>query len=245
MQLRREIRQVHHLEPRISLNKLGEYLTATSEARRRRILLDQKFPSGIVVPRYRRFFPSVRRYVSQRGHDRGLVEGAIAELKAVNTGTPWNQDDSHNTAAALNHFLKIAPRLTEGGCEFLPPPRKNTFLMIEGVKVAISPHYILHAVIDGRPALGVVKFHLIKNVAKHMGAIGAQHAATLLHRWLIENLTDATRLPHPSLCFIVECWQDRITAAPERSEDRMENIARACREIAVIWPTLRLARDAA
>jgi hypothetical protein len=242
-------------QPRISLNKLGEYLATSDEARHRRIIYDQKFPTGIITKLYGSFPPSVRDVLVAGAPISGVLEAAqrlkrqatawkAAEATAAKS-MKWYIDNANNTAGALERFALLAPQLVADSRTFLPPPRKDAFVLIEGVKISIKPDYIVHQNIGGRPHLGAVKFHLIKNVKKHMGAVGAQHVAVLLQHWLEINLPDAARLPHHTLCLVVECWQNRVTSAPAKYEGRMENIAHACHEIAEIWPTIHRIPDAA
>ena len=242
-------------QPRISINKLGEYLATSDEARHRRIIYDQKFPSGIITKLYGQFLPNVRRAILSGG-DLKSIAAAAQVLKrqaevweaaepTAEKSMKWHIDNANNTAGALERFMQLTPQILNSSRAYIAPPRKDAFVTIEGVKISVKPDYILHQDIDGRPRLGAVKFHLIKTVKKHMGAVGAQHVAVLLQHWLDVNLPDAQRLPHHTLCLVVECWQNRVTVAPAKSEGRMENIANACREIAEIWPTIHRVPDAA
>lgn len=241
-------------QPRISINKLGEYLVAKTDKRRRRIIYDQKFPSGVITTRYGKFMPSVRDMVTNGGSAESVTETAEAlraQAKALGTTelakkkNKWHIDNANNTAGALDLFLKLAPQILSKTRILLAPPKKNAYVMIAGVKVSIMPDYIVHQKVDGRDHQGAVKFHLIKGKQKHLGAVGAQHVAVLLQHWLEVNLPDAQRLPHHTLCLVVECWQSRVTVAPAKSEGRMENIISACREIAEIWPTIHRVPEAA
>lgn len=198
--------------------------------------------------------PAVRDMVTNGGSIEAVAETAVAlrkQAKALGTTefakkkNKWQIDNANNTADALDLFLKLAPQVLDKSRVFLAPIKKNANVMIAGVKVSIMPDYIVHQRVDGRDHQGAVKFHLIKGKQKHLGAVGAQHVAVLLQHWLEVNLPDAQRLPHHTLCLVVECWQSRVTVAPAKSEGRMETITNACREIAEIWPTIHRVSDAA
>lgn len=74
------------MAPRISCTKLGEYMVA-SPTRRRRILEDQKFPSGFIVPLYADAQEVISGYLQRGGNNVELVEQAIDRL--LRSVTNW------------------------------------------------------------------------------------------------------------------------------------------------------------
>ncbi len=66
--------------PRISVNKLGEYLVATL-ARRKRIIHDAKFPSTFMLARYTAAENAIADWVCSGGTDELLLAQAMAQLR--------------------------------------------------------------------------------------------------------------------------------------------------------------------
>src|ERR1700722_10570338 len=98
-------------KPRISVNKLGEYLTATSPARRRRLVRDQKVPSDFAVPRYAKAWEPISKYLKSGCTDPTPIADAIAKLRGTPATSTWSAAESANTITALEHFLQVASLL--------------------------------------------------------------------------------------------------------------------------------------
>lgn len=60
-------KQKRRERPRISVNKLGEYLTEPNPSRRRRILLDQKEPKDFILPYYDPARDAILRFFGDGG----------------------------------------------------------------------------------------------------------------------------------------------------------------------------------
>lgn len=74
--------------PRISINKLGEYMTATP-ARRRQIVRDQKNPPAFKAARYKPARETIVSYLEDGMADDGSPLARAAELRADMPPPRW------------------------------------------------------------------------------------------------------------------------------------------------------------
>ncbi len=220
--------------PRISANKLGEYMVA-SFVRKRGIIKDQKRPPTALSARYAGLASPVLEFLTRR--DTQPLHQAAATLSQQRGTTAWKESDRQSSIKALAALAGLAESLLDPQWTFVAPPTKPRKLLISGVEVSVQPHALVHGTKAGKPVLGAIRFHFIQDEESALEKRGSEHVASLLYRWCTE-LPAPGRLPHPAFCVAVDVFSGTITTAPVRQTKRMENIEAACEEIALRWPTL-------
>jgi len=122
---------------KISLNKLGEYMTATP-ARRRRIIEDQIAPKEFIAARYADARENISNFIVGDISDDRLEQIAI-ELRNHTYDSTFIAQDKNLSADAIDSFLEISDQLpTDYKLEKTPANVKAT-LEISGVDVSIRP----------------------------------------------------------------------------------------------------------
>lgn len=222
--------------PRISANKLGEYLLCTSPTRRKRIIQDQKAPNRAVVPMYRLAEQPLADFFVG-GHDRSAIDRAVVRLRSDHSGTPWAIKDRRNTADALDEVLALAPRLPSDGMTYIRGPERPQLLRIKGVDVSVAPHFLLLFERRGVACVGGMKLHFPKSEDAALEHKGGEYVATLLHQW-ITAYGPRDRKVMSSHCLSVDVFRRSVVAAPSATTRRMADIAAACEEIAAHWQQL-------
>jgi hypothetical protein len=91
-------------EPRISLNKLGEYLTA-SPLRRKRIIQDQQDPKSFITTRYSDARDEIVDFLSNGMIDDEKLFAAAKKLRTEDAPTEYSQQDKSASADAIENFL--------------------------------------------------------------------------------------------------------------------------------------------
>ncbi len=223
--------------PRISANKLGEFLTTANPIRRRAIITDQKNPPEVVVPLYRGAADPIADFLNGGGENVDTLYAAIDRLRSNESGTEWAVRDRKNTAEALEHFLELAGELPFDGIEYIRGEQNPPKLQLNGVDVSVRPDYVLHYERRGKKYIGALKFHFVKNEESSLGQEGAEFVATLLYRWLHENAPDERRPSHTH-CFSIDVFRESIVTAPASYLRRQAQIEEACAEIAARWNSL-------
>lgn len=212
--------------PKISLNKLGEYMNATP-ARRRRIIEDQIAPKDFVVARYTDARESIVDCIAGNISEDQLTQ--IAEdLRNKEYESKFTAQDKNLSADAIDSFLEISDQLPENyKFEKIPANEKST-MGIAGVDVSIRPDaYIKN---DNDEVVGALKLHFPKSnpLDKNSG----EYVATALKTFIQENAENT--IDH-KLCIIVDVPSSSVISAPKAGKKRMIDIEAACEEINAQW----------
>ena len=216
--------------PRISVNKLGEYLTA-SPVRRRRIIRDQREPRPFVVNRYRQARKAIRAYLKTGGAQPELIAEMAELLEAAEPESNFAAQDARCSAEALEAFMELAEALALDDVYIERPSGPYPYLSVAGVGVSIRPDLILRGVDGrGRPFAGAIKIHIAKThpLSEEAGA----YVATLLRRYLCQ--TESVGVS-PAHCMVLDVFSHRIHRAPRAFRRRMGAIEAACEEIGQRW----------
>lgn len=220
--------------PKISANKLGEYLIATP-ARRKTIIRDQKSPPTIKVARYQQAKEAAEEYFLSGGTNTKGLDAAIVRLRSKKDGSNWAREDAESTAQALDLLLSMRDQLFSDGLVYVAAPAHPAKLMISGVEVSVQPHMLL--IDEKRRKIGAVRLHYVKSA--DLADKGGEYVATLLTKWTAENAPRSGYTVAPALCRCVDVFRKAITKAPASQIKRMSDIAAACEEIAVRWNTIQ------
>jgi hypothetical protein len=218
------------VNPRISVNKLGEYLCA-SPARRRTIIRDQKHPSDFVVARYNHVYDAIVDYLCS-GNDMARIFQAIDTLRAIVPDTDFKEQDKLLSINALESFSRIANNLTIEGANYSSFDRKPPRLHINGVDISVRPEIQLIRSIRNNSKVGFFKLYigkthrLTQEAAAYIGALIRMYTEAF-----IAELGDYD----PHICKVVDVFSEKIYPAPASYVRRMNDIEAACDEISRTW----------
>lgn len=220
------------VNPRISVNKLGEYMTA-SASRRRTIVKDQKHPPSFKAARYRVARDTMVAQLASDPDGTDLVESAVQKLIEFRPETDFQNQERENGILALEAFADIdfpqlVGRKLRGAQNDRVPP-----LSIGGVEVSVRPEALV--IEEGRP-VGCVKLHVVK--ARKLDDAAGAYVATVLRRWLAETLgVDAATLDRRNF-ILVDVFRHGTFEAPKAMKQRNRSLEAACEEIALRWPSV-------
>lgn len=212
--------------PRISLNKLGEYLTATP-ARRRRIVEDQINPKEFIAARYTDARENISNYIAGAIGEQELTDAAKTLRNQTHESKFITQDKSLS-ADAIDEFLELSDQLpTDYRFEKVAASDSST-LEISGVTVSIRPDvYLLN---DNNQVVGAIKLHFPKS--NPLTTTSGEYVATGL-RTFMQEYSQATI--DPKLCIVIDIPSSNLIAAPKAGKKRMSDIEAACEEINARW----------
>ena len=224
--------RVRH-EPRISANKLGEYLFARP-GRRRTIIKEQKFPPTFMAARYK---PAREAILDSLAGNSSFDDLALTaeQLLREPAASDYRAEQAQCCADAIHDFLDLAPDLELEG---LTVERQNdrTKLTVAGVQISVYPDLILRGQNRrGEPIVGALKLHFSKN-HKHSDQ-AAEYVATLL-RQHVEQFWGEDAAVHPALCRVVDVFGGTVHEAPKAFRRRWKDIEAACEEIRVRWESI-------
>jgi hypothetical protein len=228
-------RSVVRDNPRISANKLGEYLTARP-ARRRAILRDQKRPVAFKAARYVDAYEAVTTSIlDPEIENEDLMLRAI-DLRATSSGSQWQDQDRALSAEMIEEFIELRPELELD--RFLCD-RVDRFaearVRIEGVDVSVRPDVLLTAASGSRePRRGAVKLSFVKT--NPLGTDGSEYVATIVRHYL-EHAAQG-EVDYRNI-FVVDVPSGLVTRAPRAWRARFNDVRAACQEIRALWPQIR------
>lgn len=223
--------QRQRTEPRISVNKLGEYLTA-SPTRRRRIVVDQKRPSDFIVARYREASDAIIRFLFQ-GQSVDFLRGEIARISNIEANTEWQAEDYALSVEAIESFLDIYGDLPLDQCTVERSDVEAAPLLIAGVQVSVRPDLIIRSTNrSGAPTVGCLKLYFPKTVS--LSDEAGAYIATTLYQYANEYFPSEGSADYRR-CHVVDVFGQQIFTAPQSFIRRRRDIEAACEEIARAW----------
>jgi hypothetical protein len=229
--------------PRISANKLGEYLVSPP-LRRRDIIERQKYPCTFIGAYYEPARAAIVDLLLGRIDREGLLRRTEALVSAEHASR-WAHHQAHGCADAVLRFLDLEPDLDLHGMTAVHVPEHDA-LDVQGVRVSVYPDLVLEGVDHrGRPQVGAIKLHFPK--AHPHTETSAEYVATLLRVHAREALGaagDQHEGPSKTVrgtvredaCLVIDVFARRIVGAPHGYLRRWRDIGAACEEIRRAWP---------
>lgn len=222
------------IDPRLSVNKLGEYLTCTA-IRRRRILLDAKRPKNFMGPRYNDFYAFAPQYLVSNPLDPDIINNAIDEIQGRQFSTPWDEQNKPLNIDLLTSMLDIPDLLPLEGLTLTALPKDQQHLIIGGVTISVRPEILLTGTHRGREIMGAIKLYLPKTYS--LDRATGEYIGTMVHQHLT-TFPPQAGIVNRQFCFVVDVPSRAVYTAPGSYIQRRTNVQVACDEICAVWPTI-------
>ncbi len=225
------------INPRISLNKLGEYITA-SPARRRRIIHDQKFPQVFITARYTDAQEVIAEYIAGGMRAADLIPKAMDRLLSLPPRTEWESQNNNLCAEALDHFLEVAEQLDIGDADCsTTDPEQPASVAIANVEISVRPEVVLTVTTGKRKGtIGAIKLAFSKTFK--LSEEAGEHIASLLFHYMDKTKPRGLSVSREK-CILVDVFGEQITLAPKSYKRRMKDVVAACQEIDALWPKIK------
>jgi hypothetical protein len=225
------------VEIKVSANKLAEFITAKTPERKKSIvrqLVRQESKERNYAPFYQRFKSPACKFMIGGCGDLSVLSNAIKALPQK-CDTPWKSTDSRITKEAFISLGKIAPGIKRYGFEYssVRSPSGNR-LRFGNIYINSKPDLMVRHIRNGIPIFGAVRFYLAKESKYQIGEEGARYVAVMEYLWACHNYVGDVS-PEPSLCFVVECMQKRLTFAPSDIESYKARISSECEKLEALW----------
>ena len=217
--------------PRITLNALAEYMTA-SASRRRTILAEQRDPKAFRVAYYAEAEAAIVSALSDGRSVDALDEGRKRVL-ALPVSKEWDASRRQTQLEALEaarSFLRTdeAAKLPTLALNH----RKSQTLPVGRVAISVRPELFISSA--SGTVVGALKLFFSKTTA--MAEERARYAGALLHLYT-EVALAAGPNADCSNCFVVDVFAKKVFTAPRTFRRRRLDINAACEEIAAGWST--------
>lgn len=217
--------------PRISLNKLGEYMTAPTPSRRKRIVSDQQAPQPFIAARYRDAREAIVDFVVSGMSDRAGLLSVATRLRQSREGSEFAINDRIASADAIESFIEAVGDIDLRDCIAVSvPSTASQGMTISGVYVSVRPDIYLRNWVTGEIE-GALKLHFPKS--SPLTSAGAEYVATAM-RVYMELEKGNSHVDHQK-CYVVDVPTSSVTVAPKAHVRKMKDIEAACEEIAIRW----------
>lgn len=223
------------LQPRISINKLGEYLVA-SAARRRAILNDQKYPSVFITARYEEAQDTIVEYFTSKNREESIIIEKIGDLLNKKSKSAFELQKAQGCADALEFFYDNSDLLD------IPAEAKITSglssykkLKVQEVDVSVRPEIILRGENKKGKYIGAVKFYFSKTY--ELNDNSGEYIATIVHKYLDDNICTDEKCDL-KYCYVFDVFNKKIYTAPKSFKRRRNDIDAACEEIKIRWDSI-------
>ncbi len=221
--------------PRISVNKLGEYLTATP-SRRRRIIFEQKHPPTFQVIRYREAERAIVDYLVG-GQDEKILEKVRTRLAATVPETEFEAQKVQLCIEALDTFEECLDLVDLDGLAVAAGQPDPDHLDFAGVSVSVRPEIVLVTPDRAGPRVGCLthlrqKLYLGKTVP--LDERSGPYVSTVLAAFAERNIAAKGRVDN-RLVLTLDVFARRVFVAPKARARRLDDITAACEEIAARW----------
>jgi hypothetical protein len=230
-------------EPRISANKLAEFIIA-DPSRQMGIIRSAKFVKKVVVTPYKR----TRNFIAHAFSSDSLnIDKLVHRAEEIERGneddeiSDWLRNDNTNSALALKKIAAIAPELSWENAQILHG--RSGGLFIEGVQVSIQPEVVFSFEHRNITKIGAIILNTTKDDKKSLarnngsGCVG-DYVASLLFQMLLSRQS-RLGVPLNSKCYAVDVFREKIYTAPANYQKLNKNIAAACQLIASHWPKIK------
>jgi hypothetical protein len=221
--------------PRISINKLGEYMTATA-SRRRRIIQDQKYPPDFQVARYTEAQEAISEFLAAGADDVTILTAAIDRLNGATPKTDWDAQRIELCIEAIESFLDFADYECVEGMTAQVASNDPPKLPIAGVSVSVRPELILRGNDkNSKPTVGAVKLYIGKS--NPLTDESAAYITTTVHQYIEEQFARGNAVVYQK-CSVVDVFAQQCFSAPKSYIRRRRDVEAGCEEIARAWPVV-------
>lgn len=221
--------------PRLSVNKVGEYLIS-GPARRRRIIYDAKFPSDIIVPFYTPAEEAISQYIASGMQDISVLEKKINTLGQSPIETVWDQRRVNSNIDAIEAFMNMLDDIDLNGASPQLGTHKAPVVTFNGVDVSVRPEIVLtKSGNKGKALVGGLKLHFPR--ANPLNEQSAAYVSSIQSRYVTDHLPEHG-LPEGRMCAVIDVSSQSFFPGVASTRQRLKDVGAACAEIAAIWPTI-------
>lgn len=215
--------------PRISVNKLAEYIYA-SPVRRKTIIEDCKTPVNFIVSRYDIARPFMNRFIQERNNE--ILDEGLLTLNASDRSSEFKINDISNSIELLNSIRETDLSVMDN-CMLEEFPKKSSILRMSGVDISVLPSHIIKCNIKDQSCIGALK---VSHSKTKQLSDDSQRIVALIVKLYLDSLPEYSGFKVTErLCLSLDAFKKRLMQSPTSTKLRISNIESACEEIAARW----------
>ena len=217
----------------ISINQYADFIKS-SDAKKKRIIKDQKKPNKFRIAYYQLAKARIRKTLI----DNGKLKHIDDALQQLTLRVPKNKrqiSDKHVSIQALEKFLKLQiPKVLKGdNIEFLNPKNFKSDIEIHGLSIIVAPEIIFKVNINGQDILGGLKLHVSKSNSFDFEQQRIIASAVCNH--LERNVAIENQIVLPEFCISLDVFGNGYILSTTANKNVVESYQKECLEIIKIW----------
>jgi hypothetical protein len=217
--------------PRVSVNRLGEYLVA-SPAGRKRIIHEQKHPCEPQYLRYPEASLAITEFLCG-GLNAGVLRAHLERFAATPPRDDFDAQRLRLCAEAVDRFAALVPLLEMEDAIVSAVGAEPPVLQVAGVDISVRPEVVLQMVDrKGNNRVGLLKLYFSKH--HPLDERSGRYIATLLQSYAEQHLSRLGPV-EPRLVRVVDVFAGTLFCAPRANTRRLSDVRLACEEIAERW----------
>jgi len=231
-------------DPRISANKLGEFLVS-DESRKLTILKNSKKAPKAITIRYTKARDAFGKSFRPDGFSaQSLIRSATRLNANLTSKGTWQDEDNKLSADVLERLAALVEQIEiEGATKIARPKEGWGKLSIKGVNISVNLDCAFSFLYRGRTRTGAVVLYTTKDdkmsLNKNLGDNTAgDYVAAMVFRILEFKLAQFGS-PLPQKCFIVDVHRGIIHQPSTRTKTLFKHIEAGCEGIASRWKDIK------
>ncbi|UZR95306.1 hypothetical protein [Chondrinema litorale] len=221
--------------PKISINKLGEFLTANS-TRQRKILETFKNPdeNRFTYTYYSDARKAINAYL-QSNFNAEIILKCLDYLRNKGINNDFLENEKRNSIEALEFVLNTNAINKNLIYSALDIHKKN--IIIEGVDVSVNPDIIIRKVNNkGINKFGIGKVHISQST--ELPEDTSKYISAILYMYAIENIVFDNEQLDNKLCISYDVFRDFTSICPNSIIRITNDIKSGCKNIRAIWDSI-------
>jgi hypothetical protein len=218
-------------QPRLSANELGKFVWS-SDAEKRRILRDQKYPKPIKVSYYQQASSTILRSLKEGVFSEDILREGLQKIQSMPAETPHKARVLRGNIRAVRRFLTIHEKAAPPIGEHVIV-RKNAEFEFEGIRISVRPD-ILTKHING-------KFFTYSKlrISADRYSLDASEIVLLLIQKFAEHQSFEGLGFDSSRARLIDCLSQQIFEGHDVSPYKGQQLMKALAQVRSMWPFVR------
>lgn len=219
-------------EPRISVNKLAQYVTSKA-ARQNQILRTAKFPPDYITAYYREAGEAIAKFLAGDMQESSVLDNAVSLLSQKVASNIYETRRVAGNIDAIETFSHLLDDIDYAGATGKLGLQKAPHLIFNGVEISVRPEVTLHSNGKTGPLVGGLKLHFPKT--EPLDEEQASYITSVMHTFCQHHLWKDGQ-PHAAHCLVIDLASGKVYPGVKSTKQKMKDVANACSQIAALWP---------
>ena len=218
---------------KMTLEKMGEYLSASPRGRKR-VIQELNRKTNLIETDFSEAKNAIAIFIAYGDGNEEVIYSEISRLEKKLAMSELQKEQINLSIDALESFLDVADEVVIKDYEFMrEDPSIPTTLLISGVTIDVNPEIILRKMdLETGSQVGAVKIYFSKNFPLSDDA--GKYMATILFQYLEAHFADVGVADYTN-CYIIDAFNQKVFRTPRFNKRYRSDIQAACEEIARAW----------